>query len=146
MTSVTLVLSPWVFRQLSGWRERIRAANSLLNAEARKGNARCAEETDHNNDRTNQPRNTTSKSNGLRSGMPSRFSALRRCFGDQDVLTFVRMTNPPLKILKTQESYGIGSFPHVTVTVTVVEEPPFSVYVNVSSVVPGGLQKFGFGW
>src|SRR5438105_766298 len=33
-----------------------------------------------------------------------------------------------------------GSFTHVTVTVTVVEElPGVRVYVNVSSVVPGGL-------
>src|ERR1700710_348016 len=39
-----------------------------------------------------------------------------------------------------------GSSMHVTVTDTVATEPPFSVYVNVSGVVPGGLlQEFAFG-
>jgi hypothetical protein len=56
----------WVFQQLSGWKKRIRAANSLLNAEARKGNGGAPRTaTDHNNDRTNDPWNNTSNSNGL---------------------------------------------------------------------------------
>ena len=36
-------------------------------------------------------------------------------------------------------STAVGaSSPHVTVTETVAVEPPLSVYVNVSGVVPGG--------
>ena len=41
--------------------------------------------------------------------------------------------------MPTDVSTTGASDEHVTVTETVAIEPPFSVYVNVSGAVPGGL-------